>query len=131
MFIDILNMIVLASTITICSMLIIGSILFKTAIDTVPTENSFKPWITDILNSMKFLNIRQHLDVDELSIIDRLARNIFGDGNMARRIAHYNVVNRIKATFLHMGFMRIAFCMEDHNRYIFMGVFNTWIPVSM
>ncbi len=99
-------------------------LLMGPALKSVPTENSFNTWV------QQFIRLRSEEEKVPItgwfaSIRDRVTTSV------GHTLLFHMIVSNFTINFLFFGFMRLAICTnksKDTERYIFVGIFNTWIP---
>jgi hypothetical protein len=104
--------------------LIAVSLLMGVALKSVPTENSFQQWVQQFVK----LNVPENKEPVTgwfATTRNRLTTSI------NHTLVFYTIMSNFTIQFLFFGFMRIAVCTEKSDakqRYVFVGIFNTWIP---
>lgn len=85
-----------------------------------PKEESFMPWFQNIIDYMA------ESELKEAKTYWDQARN-YGFKFFINR----KLTNSMKPWFFHIGFGKIVICtMEEENKkMLFLGMFNTWIPL--
>lgn len=91
------------------------SALIIAGIFSCPNEDSFFNWLENITS------IAIDLNSDQSFMTNWFSKLYFG-----------TVLNiKMKRNFIHLGFCRIALCeMDNDQKVIFLGIFNTWFPVG-
>lgn len=97
------------------------------ALNSVPTENSFAQWVQQFTKLVR--NNQRDENVNGNGLFNSIKNHIVNSINNV--VLFYSIMNNYTVNFLFFGFMRLAICTnkaDNNERYIFVGIFNTWIP---
>ena len=126
---------IIASTI-IFYVLMFLILIFVLGVFTCPTEESFTPWLQNMIRNMKcFISqpeIKPENEPDNLKdkVTNYMTETRYGVTKWLVEQYFINIVpNMINSYYFHLGFCRSVICKYDGDNIIFIGILNTWFPV--
>jgi hypothetical protein len=99
-------------------------LLMGPALKSVPSEASFNQWVQQFVK-LADPELPEPATGYFASVRNRITNSV------NQTLSFYLIMSNFTIQFLFFGFMRVAVCTNKSNpkeRYIFVGIFNTWIP---
>jgi hypothetical protein len=99
-------------------------LLIGPALKSVPSQDSFTQWVQQFVKLAHPENVEPAMGYFA-SIRNRVTNTV------NQTVSFHLIMSNYTIQFLFFGFMRVAVCTDKSNpkeRYICVGIFNTWIP---